>query len=59
MSRSRPQQPARPPVFVRAQRLPVDEVSIVQAGSNHVPHPNPFRGAAGHDTPTSPFSRQV
>ena len=30
----------------------VDEVSIVHAGSNHDPHPTPFRGAAGHDTPT-------
>jgi hypothetical protein len=33
-------------------------VSIVRAGSNHE-SPQPFRGAAGRDTPTFTVLRQV
>jgi hypothetical protein len=48
-----------PVLSVRAQWLPVDKVSIVQAGSNHDSHSNPLPRSGRYDTPTAPFSRQV
>ena len=60
MSRSRSQQPARPrSCSLELNGSPSIRCRSCRRARTTIPTPTHFRGAAGHDTPTAPFSRQI